>query len=424
LGLLKHVLLQFDRDRCLVTAGMLTYATLLSLVPLMVVVVSIVAALPGAEAWGEQIQNFAFENFVPAAREEVQQKLDEIIQVLRNGQGGLTATMGFFLLVTALILMHHIENAMNRTFGVKSARSLVNKFVVYWSALSLGPILLGASLALSSIFFSLQIINEVRSVGPVGSLMQSITPFMVGALAFFMTFMIVPNRRVPWKPTLIAAITTAILFELAKKGFGLYVSTFDGYTRLYGALAAIPIFLVWVHLAWSIILFGATLAASLGVFRMDHEQTRWPEQQMFILLYRLLEHLWQAQQKGQGLTELALFKLEPDAGDDQIQQLLENLRQADVLRRDEAGEWVLVRDLSQFSIADLYASGHYVMPLTGELDPDRVSVTRLEQALQEITLSNKALLDKSVTSFYGPPGLRKAKHNDSEKHDTQYQVKT
>ena len=357
--LLRHVLGRLQSDQSLVAAGMLTYATLLSLVPLMSVAVSIVAALPGAEGLSEQLQQFLFDNFVPAARETIEQKLNE----LTVNAKGVTAAMGVFLIVTSLILMHNIESTINRIFGVKSTRPLISRFMVYWSALSLGPILLGASLALSSYFFSLKIFADVQtSFSVLFYVGNALVPFIISMLGFLFLFVAVPNRPIRIQHALIGAIVTAILFETAKKGFGIYISTFDGYTRLYGALAAIPIFLVWIYLSWSVILFGASFTAALGSFREHREAVKWPQRQMFVLCLRLMDHFYQAQRRGDVLSELELTDLEPDASSAQISHLLEALRKNSIVRRDEEGYWLLARDLNDLTLGDLYCVDCFVWP--------------------------------------------------------------
>ncbi|MDX1570595.1 MAG: YihY family inner membrane protein, partial [Xanthomonadales bacterium] len=398
-ALSRHVARQFNLDECFTSAGMLTYATLLSLVPLTTVIVSMVAALPGAESWNEQIQDFLFRNFVPAARDTIQDKINELIANAK----GLTAAMGIFLVATSIILMHNIEATINRIFGVRTERSWVSRFLIYWASLTLGPILLGASLALSSYFFSLRFIADVRTVGFMAGVLQSITPFLVAGLAFFLTYAAIPNRKVPLRHALIGAVVAALMFEIAKKLFGLFVAGTGSYTAIYGALAAIPIFLVWIYLSWSIILLGASLCAALSTFDRDAAAGDvWPARERFVLLYRLVGRLWEAQKTGASLEEGQLVQSEP-ATSQEIMDLLENLRGADIVRRDEDGDWVLVRDLSQLSLADLYRTGRYVWPRSDArslADEDDPWIRRLHEALQDVDEAMGKLDNRSLATFY------------------------
>jgi membrane protein len=406
LSLLTYTARQFKRDQCMVSAGMLTYATLLSLVPFMIVVLSAFSSLPGIEGWNTQVQAFLLDNFLPDAK----QAIEDTLVGLTSKRAGLTATMGLFLVVTSLILMSNIENALNRIWGVKTGRSVVSQFAVYWLVLTLGPVLLGASLALSSYFFSLEIVAEVQKLSVLRGLMETLTPLFVAAIAFFLLFLIVPNRQVPVRHAAVGALLTAGMFELAKFGFGFYIRNFDNYNVLYGALASMPIFLIWIYLSWSVILIGASLTAALDSFRFRSGPPTWTEDRSLLLLYRLTGHLWEAQKVGKGLTVIELLEREPDADDHQIQLLLENLRLANIVRRDDKDEWILARDLADLSLGELYGTGCYVWPFVDGGDQDGVNAEdpwnrNLKTGLHAMSRSSSQILDRSLKSFYAGPGL-------------------
>lgn len=395
----RYVWRQFGRDQCLTSAGMLTYTTLLSLVPLTTVILSIASAFPVFDRLSEQARQFIFENFVPAARETVETYLFEFA-----GQASqLTAAMSVILIVTALLLMSSIESTFNRIWGVARARTLVNRFVVYWSALSLGPILLGVSIALSSYFFSLSVFTEIEGASGIRRVLQSSLPFVVGAVAFFLMFLIVPNRNVPWKHAAYGGLLTALMFEAAKQGFAAYVSNFDGYQKIYGALSAIPIFLIWIYLTWSVILLGASFTASLGSFRFRGGKRSWPREREFVLLYRLVGHLWKAQKTGLGISSQGLMALEPGVEDHQLQGLLELLRQRSYVTRDESERWTLIRDLDEVSLGELYHSGEFTLPLRSRpwlpAQPDDWDQA-LAEALEAMDDSAHGPFQRSLKSLY------------------------
>ena len=405
LALLVYTGRQYTRDQCLVSAGMLTYATLLSLVPFMIVLLSVFSSLPGIEGWNTQVQAFLLDNFLPDAKEAIEVTLVD----LTSKRAGLTATMGLFLVVTSLILMSNIENALNRIWGVKTGRSMTSKLAVYWLVLTLGPVFLGASLALSSYFFSLEFVTEVQKLGVMRGLLENLTPLFVAAVAFFLLFLIVPNRQVPLRHAAIGALVTAALFELAKAGFGVYIRNIDNYNVLYGTLASMPIFLIWIYLSWSVILIGASLTAAFDSFRFRTSPQFWTQRRTLFLLYRLTGHLWEAQKSGQGLTVAELLRQEPDADDHQLQLLLENLRLANIVRRDQEDEWVLARDLGDLSLGDLYRTGRYVWPFFNEYDQGPGNTrgnwdSNLNQALEAMNANTSRVLKRSLKSFYADPG--------------------
>lgn len=395
----RYVWRQFGRDQCLTSAGMLTYTTLLSLVPLTTVILSIASAFPVFDRLSEQARQFIFQNFVPAARETVETYLFEFA-----GQASqLTAAMSVILIVTALLLMSSIESTFNRIWGVARPRTLVNRFVVYWSALSMGPILLGVSIALSSYFFSLSVFTEIEGASGVRRVLQSSLPFVVGAVAFFLMFLIVPNRNVPWRHAAYGGLLTALMFETAKQGFAVYVSNFDGYQRIYGALSAIPIFLIWIYLTWSVILLGASFTASLGSFRYRGGKRSWPREREFVLLYRLVGHLWNAQKTGLGISSQGMLALEPGVEDHQLQGLLELLRQRSFVTRDESERWALIRDLDEVTLGELYHSGEFTLPLRSRpwlpAQPDGWDQA-LSEAFETLDDSAQAAFDQSLKSLY------------------------
>ncbi len=404
LALIRYVWRNFGRDNCFASAGMLTYNTLLALVPLTTVVLTVLAALPVGEAWTGQIKDFIFSNLLPASQQAIQDKL----LYLAQGARSMTMTMAVFLLVTSLMLMATIEKTFNQIWGVQTPRPLTSRFVVFWTSLTVGPILLGASLALSSYLFARELFIEAPAAGVVIDLLRSVTPFIVATVAFLFMFVIVPNRSVPWRHAVLGAILTGLMFELAKWAFGIYATSFDGTQLIYGALAAIPIFIIWIYLSWSVILLGASFTASLGSFRYRRHGESYPPRREFLLLYRLVAHLWQAQAKGAGVQTEALLKLEPGADAHQVQVLLENLRRAQIVRRDDQGEWILVRDLAELTLGDLYATGAYVWPL--ELDelnaPDDHWNLTLRNTLASVQQPLKEVTAKPLKSFFSPSGSR------------------
>jgi membrane protein len=182
----------------------------------------------------------------------------------------------------------------------------------------------------------------------------------------------VPNRPVRIKHALIGAFLTALLFEIAKAGFVAYVSNAN-YKVIYGALATVPLFLFWLYLVWVVVLLGASLAASLTTFSDYRKyETDWPKKWEFQLAYRLLGHLWKAQQRGESLSRLQLLELEPQASEMQIVRLLGRMREQRIVTNDADGDILLRRDLDELSLADLYSQGDYHLPIgdTGALPLD------------------------------------------------------
>ena len=170
------------------------------------------------------------------------------------------------LMVTAVLTMLTVENALNAIWRVRRPRPLAQRVLVYWATLTFGPVLIGASLSISSYLISV-------SAGYVGTmpfgvgLLVSMVPVLLSALAFAFLYTTVPNAYVDWRDAIVAGLVAALAFELAKRGFGYFITHIPTYTVVYGTFAALPIFLLWIYLSWLVTLLGATIAANLPVIR-------------------------------------------------------------------------------------------------------------------------------------------------------------
>lgn len=241
----------------------MAYITLLSLVPLTTVVLGGLTRIPAFAELGDQIQDFVFQNFVPAAGEIVQSTLNEFI----SNTTKMTSIGLIFLFVAALLLISSIDSNLNYIWRVKQKRPAVYSFSLYWMVLTLGPLFVGASIAFSSYITGLVLFND----SAVNTLYRAL-PMAFSFFAFFGLYLFVPNSKVKVSHALTGALIAGILFEVSKKAFALYITQFPTYQLIYGALSAIPILFVWIYLCWFIVLIGAEITASLGedeLWRVD-----------------------------------------------------------------------------------------------------------------------------------------------------------
>jgi membrane protein len=224
-------------------------------------------------------------------------------------------------------------------------------------------------------------------------------------LAFTLIFLVVPNRNVRFHHALAGAAFSALAFEISKRGFVLYVSNFPTYEKLYGALAAVPIFLVWIYVSWVVILLGASVAAALTTFNYRRADWRWNSRHYLLLAMRLVSHLWRAQVEGRGMRSAQLLEREAAATDGDLQLLLGRLQHARIVHQDESGAWHLSADLEEVTLADLYRSMPLVMPI-GELDdfPEQREIDAgLRRALSEIENNAGPLMERPLKSFVRSP---------------------
>ena len=392
-----HLWDHFRHDRCFEAAGALSYTSLLALVPLMAVILGVLSAFPVFDYGVEQLQDFIFSNFVPAAGDVVREYLNQFIA----RSTGLTGTGTLFLVVTAIILMSTIEKSLNRIWRVDRVRHPTSRLVMYWAVLTLGPMLLGGSLGLTSYLAALPLLAPEFARGTLQSGLLLMTPPLVALAAFTLIFLLVPNRRVHWRHALAGAAFSALAFELSKRGFVLYISNFPTYERLYGALATIPIFLVWIYVSWVVILLGASLAAALTTFNYRRADWHWSPRQHLLLVLRLVEHLWREQLDGRGISTLEFLELEAAATDREIQSLLQPLESAGLVHRDESGCWFLSADLGEVTLGELYQALDLVLPL-GELDPlpdaEQERHPRLA-ALRELERQSATIMNQTLKSL-------------------------
>ncbi|HKJ16217.1 MAG TPA: YihY family inner membrane protein [Xanthomonadales bacterium] len=392
--LMRHVWKHFKEDRLFEEAASLSYTSLLAMVPLLAVIFAIISVFPVFSEWATQFQSFVFSNFVPAAGEVIQGYMETFLESI----GSLTLPGTVMLFVTALLLMFRIEVAFNKIWRVTEARTFTNRVVMYWAVLTLCPIMIGASAALGAqnLFAALNLDNGV----PAG--LKGFGIFLLMWTAFTLIFVLVPNRKVRFRDAIAGAFLTTVMFEVAKAAFVAYVTNAN-YAVIYGALATIPIFLFWLYIVWTVVLFGASLAASLTTFKYQpRTDAEWPEGLELQLAYRLVGHLWEAQRRGKVMATAQLLEFEQDASEKQVRELLSRLRDKNIVAYDPDEGWSLIRDLEELTLGDLQKSGHFYLPLIDiENSPrgGRFDAAFL-RALSDIRDNGKGVLQTPLRQLY------------------------
>ncbi len=266
LRFIKFLYARQKKQEIHVSAGYLSYVTLMSLVPLVVVMFSVMTAFPIFADIRVVIEDFVYSNFMPAAGDMVQKHLTGFV----DNASKMSAVAISFLFLFALLLISAIDTTLNKIWHVHDKRKLVTAFPMYWMILTLGPVLVGSSIAMSSYVISMVNFGEYDVVG-LSNVLLRLVPLLFSIIAFMFLYMLVPNKPIPAKYAAIGALVAAILFEVAKKGFALYVTQFPSYKAIYGALAGIPILFLWVYLSWLVVLFGALITATLEKFNAQSD---------------------------------------------------------------------------------------------------------------------------------------------------------
>lgn len=366
---------RFYEERGLQTAGSLTYTTLLSLVPLFTVALAVSTAFPVFDDTVGALQEFVLENFLPDAR-GIDTIADQITAFTQNA-GRLTAIgLGFFF-VTAVMLMMTIDVSLNRLFRVQRSRPLVQQVLIYWAVLTLGPVLIGGSLSMTS--FAVGSSLGWLQLGFAADVVLGVLPFIFTCAALTLLYGIVPYRAVKPRDALIGGVVAGIAFELAKRGFAIYLARFPTYTLIYGAFATIPIFLVWLYLSWVVVLAGATLTAMLPAYRLA-EGGPLPGRDFMDALI-VLSVLARMQEKG-GPMRLAQISNQVRVVPHRCEAVLERAGRLGWTARTDKDGWVLARDADDLRVADLYRAFAFDAEAWGITDVD-LSLTLRQFASKE-----------------------------------------
>lgn len=378
-------------------AGALSFTTVFALVPLSMVVFGVLAAFPVFSAWSDGLSDYVFSNFVPRAASSVQTYLRQF----SDNAGQLTTAGVIALLVSLLITVSGVETAFNRIWRVKAARPKFGRFVMYWTVLTLGALLAAASLAMSARFFALSVF-ETQVGSALEQLMLRLAPMGIELVAITVIYRVVPHRTIHWRHAFAGALLATVLLESIKSAIGLYLGSFDAYSKIYGTVAFVPIFLLWIYLTWAAVLLGASLASSLSAFRYQPAHLRLPEGYELYGLLRLLARFQQARGQGRGLHSDEIERLEPMLTDALVQQMLAQLHEIRLVRRAEDGEWLLARDLDTLPLAELYEVCQLRIPIAEAHLPSRddaIGRAAIE-AIDELRIPLRDLLKRRVSTIH------------------------
>lgn len=263
LALIRLLAKRWQANHIPISAGYLTYSTTLAIVPLIMVVFSVFTAFPIFEEATEALKAVIYDNFAPNAGEMVAHYLN--IFVANSKKMGIVSIIG--LVVVALMLIKSIDEALNKMWKNTHKRSILLSFLLYAMILFFAPILAGASFAISSYVLSHQVFSEAGVLSFSQSLLK-FAPFMLTWLLFSLVYWLVPNTKVKFQHAMIGAVISAIFFTLGKQAFIWYITTFPSYQAIYGALAVLPIMLLWIHLSWQVVLIGGLVASTMDIYQI------------------------------------------------------------------------------------------------------------------------------------------------------------
>ena len=331
-------------------AGSLSFTTVLSLVPLLVVMLSILTAFPVFEKFQGEIQQFMLDNLMP---EKVSKVVMKQITQFAEQSSRLSLAGSILLIVSAVLTMATIDRVFNDIWQVKRRGLLRKNVLVYWAVLTMGPIIFGLVLLLGSYF-----VETLKTAPMLQSTLSVVVPFVFATLSFALLYVFVPNRKVAWRDALVGGLLAGLLFIALTNGFALIFKQFQVYAVVYSAFSILPAFFLWLYIFWLIVLLGASLTATLPIMKYE----RWRKQprvgddlpEALMILYIL----YQAQHSPARMVSWHSIQTQLRLNSEDLADIMNLLQEngfiGKVRRPDDGTGWALICDTGEVTLAHLY----------------------------------------------------------------------
>ncbi|MBT3623286.1 MAG: YihY family inner membrane protein [Gammaproteobacteria bacterium] len=348
-GFFKLLVKNYSEDGCQSTAAALTYQTLFAVVPLLTITYTVLEAFEAFSGVGDLLQDFVFDNVVPESVSVVQEYIQQFSSQAMSLSGPSLIVVG----LTAFLMMHTIEKSFNDIWRIREPRQGFQRILMYWAILTLGPVLMFLGLASTTYLFSLPIITGVGA-----SKLFGIVPLALSTVFFTLMYVAVPNCQVPFRHGVIAAAVVAVGFELVKHLFGSVMAMTD-FAVIYGTYAAVPLFLIWLYVSWTIVLFGAELNKNMGLFRSQRSpQMEPPLVQILIILHEF----FRCHRLGEVVTDRTITSLSHRVDMQAWHDYKSRLLTLGLIRVVEKGGLVLSKDLNEVTLWSLYRDLPWPLP--------------------------------------------------------------
>jgi len=350
-----RVIRRFILDQCIQRASALAYASLLAIVPMVALGFSVFTSFQAFDAMAGSISDSLLNYLLPTSQKVVQDYLGSVAD--KTTAISVFGVIG--LLFTATALLNTVEEAFNDIWRITRARAWLSKFITFWATLTLAPILIGASITITSYFTALPVVRDVAQGASYLSEAPFLVPWIMSSLAMASMYCVLPNTPVPFRYAAVGGLVSGALFEWAKFGFAFYVTEVANYERLYGALSTLPIFLIWVYLIWVIVLLGSEIAFCLQHPEQSHQQNSSFQKPGIRQFYSHLILLRAAQALHAGNTlKISDLIEETDLPSNILQEWLDQLCSIELLRhtgtdKDETG-WLPGFDAEQMTLFEIF----------------------------------------------------------------------
>lgn len=407
-------------------AGSLTFTTVFALVPLLTIALAIFTTFPMFQALRQGLEAYFVQSVMP---KQIATPILNNLTMFAAKATRLSAVGAVALVLTSVAMMGTIERVFNRIWRVKAERSWARRIVVYWAILTLGPVLVGVSLSMSTHVY-MATSDLVGAVPVLGAIVYTVLSLMVTTAAYTLMYVVVPNRLVDWRDALWGGMMAALFFEVAKRGFAIFITQFPTYSRIYGTLAALPLFLLWIYLSWMITLIGALFTAALPVVKYE----RWWHEAVpggaFVDAMAILKVLHVAAECGDtALVNAGAIRLRTRLGFDELDVLLDRMLaqgwvgkvKAEAAPRVEWGKrvsegadnWVLLANAEKLTLAEVYRLFVFGgMPVnsgvSGDSEDHRDQLAAQEAArlARDVEASVEQGLGRTLAEHFGPLDCR------------------
>jgi membrane protein len=389
---------RFKEERCFQLCGSLTFTTLLALVPLITIMLTVVTAFPVFDEIVQTLRSFVTVNMVPEASSSL---ITVYMQQFSDNAARLTALGIVLLAVTSIMLMLTIDRAFNTIWRVKRPRPLIQRVLIYWSVLTVGPLLVGGSLSLTS-WLVTQSMGLGKQAPELTIAVLKLVPLMLTSVAFGFLYRTVPNRQVTVLDAAVGGIIAAFAFEAMKIGFGHFLAKIATYKLVYGTFASLPIFLMWIYLSWVVVVFAAVITAVLPYWRTGGVLLKQPPGSQFVEAVDILKLLYRAYGDGRVLN-LQQLRMAVRLSWEDAEAILDKLVMAGWVAKLQGNGWVLARDAGAIRVGDVFR-----MFVFGREAADVSEDSTVRRLVSSIAANVDGELDFSLKELLGSGGGQRA----------------
>ena len=394
---INFVLKRAKKDNVLRVAASLGYTSMIAFVPLIAIALAIFSAFPVFDSVKLEIQNFMFNNFVPGVGKTVEQYISSFV----GATGELTTVGVVGLAITAIMMLSTIESSLNVVFGVKKARPIIAKVLVYWTVLTLGPLLLGASFSLSGYIFSLNFMNV--DISSFGVAFARYLPKIFMMFALMGLYLFVPYRKIKLKHAFVGAFVAVLLFTLLRKTFGMFVVQSSTYTTLYGALAVLPVLLIWMYLSWAVVIFGAVFVAAIPEWievraNLNKVLDDFVLNRANFISYavELITILEEARDRDRVITSDKLASLS-DLNNTGLFMVLDILEQQGIILNIEDDRWIMMKNPKNIILSDMIQKAGF-KTYNDDVKNAKIS-SKLKSKLKDLSEKEDEILNVSLNQI-------------------------